>query len=109
MNFGRESGRPVVVSYWWPVPSPLGSAPVPRRDEGPMRTKECSAVATTEPPELLPIIRNSGVLTEKQLLDVRSKVASGEYPADSKALAQRLVREGVLTDYQARKLLSGRA
>jgi eukaryotic-like serine/threonine-protein kinase len=71
--------------------------------------KESSAVATSEPSDLLPIIRNSGVLTEKQFLDVRSKIVAGEYPGDSKALAQRLVRDGVLTEYQTRRFLGGKS
>ena len=61
------------------------------------------------PSDLLPIIRNSGVLTEKQFLDVRSKVVAGDYPGDSKALAQRLVRDGVLTEYQTRRFLGGKS
>jgi eukaryotic-like serine/threonine-protein kinase len=66
-------------------------------------------VATSEPSDLLPIIRNSGVLTDKQFLDVRSKIVAGEYPGDSKALAQRLVRDGVLTEYQTRRFLGGKS
>src|SRR3954471_14319812 len=74
-----------------------------------MVPKESIAVATSEPSELLPIIRNSGVLTEKQFLDVRSKIVAGEYPGDSKALAHRLVRDGVLTEYQTRRFLGGKS
>src|SRR4051812_38180214 len=78
---------------------------------------ECDAVATSDKPkpaeavpaDLLPIIRNSGALTEKQFLDVRSRVVSGEYPSESKALAQRLVRDGILTDYQVRRFLVGKS
>ena len=33
----------------------------------------------------------------------------GDYPAEPKALAQRLVRESVLTDYQARRFLVGKS
>ncbi len=61
------------------------------------------------PADLLPIIRNSGVLAEKQFLDVRSKVVSGEYPGDARALAQRLVRDQVLTEYQTRRFLTGKS
>src|SRR3954451_3042520 len=79
--------------------------------------KESNAVATSDkskpaeaaPSDLLPIIRNSGVLTEKQFLDIRAKVISGEFPGDPKALAQRLVREGLLTEYQTRRFLSGKS
>lgn len=61
------------------------------------------------PSDLLPIIRNSGALTEKQFLDVRSKVLSGAYPSDTKALADRLVRDNLLTDYQVRRFLTGKS
>jgi serine/threonine protein kinase len=79
--------------------------------------KERNAVATSDrskpadavPSDLLPIIRNSGVLSEKQFLDVRSKVLSGEYPQEPRALAQRLVRDELLTDYQVRRFLSGKS
>lgn len=65
--------------------------------------------AEAVPADLLPIIRNSGVLAERQFLDVRSKVHSGEYPQDSKELAQRLVRDLVLTDYQTKRFLNGKS
>jgi len=79
--------------------------------------QESDAVATSDKPrpaeavpaDLLPIIRNSGALAEKQFLEVRSRVVSGEYPSDSKALAQRLVRDGVLTEYQVRRFLGGKS
>jgi serine/threonine protein kinase len=81
------------------------------------RPKERNAVATSDrskpadavPSDLLPIIRNSGALTEKLFLEVRSKVISGEYPNDSKALAQRLVRDQLLTEYQTRRFLGGKS
>jgi len=61
------------------------------------------------PHDLLPVIRNSGVLTEKQFTDVRSRVLAGEYPVEPRALAQRLIRDNVLTDYQARRFLVGKS
>ena len=69
------------------------------------RTKPADAV----PADLLPIIRNSGVLAEKQFLDIRSKVVSGEYPGEARALAQRLVRDQILTEYQTRRFLTGKS
>ncbi len=57
------------------------------------------------PPDLLPILRSSGVLTEKQFNDVRVKVLSGDYPNDARLLAERLIRERLLTEYQSRRLL----
>jgi serine/threonine protein kinase len=72
-------------------------------------TSDKSKAADAVPSDLLPIIRNSGVLTDRQFTEIRSKVMSGEYPGDSKALAQRLVREGFLTEYQTRRFLNGKS
>jgi eukaryotic-like serine/threonine-protein kinase len=72
-------------------------------------TSDKSKPADAVPADLLPIIRNSGVLTERQFTDVRSKVISGEYPSDSKALAHQLVRDGLLTEYQTRRFLGGKS
>ena len=79
--------------------------------------EELDAVATSDKPkpaeavpaDLLPIIRNSGALTEKQFLDVRSRVVAGDLPSESRALAQRLVRDGVLTEYQVKRFLGGKS
>ena len=60
------------------------------------------------PHDLLPVIRNSGVLTDRQFTDVRAKVLAGDYPNEPKALADRLVREKLLTDYQVRRLLANK-
>ncbi len=60
------------------------------------------------PEDLLPLLHASGVLGERALLDVRARVASGEYPAEPAALAEWLVRDGSLTAYQAKRLLSGK-
>ena len=65
--------------------------------------------ANAVPADLLPIIRNSGALTEKQFTDVRAKVLSGAYPSESRALAERLVRDEVVTDYQVRRFLAGKS
>ena len=89
-----------------------------RRVGYPLATVEELAVATSDkskpvsdavPDDLLPIIRNSGALTEKQFLDIRAKILAGAYPSDSQALADRLVREGILTEYQVRRFLSGKS
>ena len=64
--------------------------------------------STEAPHDLLPVIRNSGVLTDRQFTEVRAKVLAGDYPNDSTKLAERLIREGVLTQYQARRLLANK-
>ena len=61
------------------------------------------------PMDLLPIIRNSGALTEKQFLEVRSKVNAGTWPSESRALARHLVQDNVLTEYQVKRFLSGKS
>ena len=61
------------------------------------------------PLDLLPVIRDSGVLNERQLADVRSKILSGDYPNDSVALAEKLVRENLLTTYQTRRFLNNKS
>ncbi len=60
------------------------------------------------PADLLPIIRRSGVLADKLFEDVKAKVLSGGYPNDSVALAQKLVKERILTDYQVRRFLQNK-
>jgi serine/threonine-protein kinase len=74
-----------------------------------LATSDKPKPADAAPVDLLPIIRSSGVLTEKQFADVRSKVLGGEFPAEAKALAHRLVRDGILTEYQVRRFLSSKS
>lgn len=57
------------------------------------------------PPDLLPLIRRSGVLSDREFEEVCGKILRGEYPRDSSALAERLVAEQVLTEFQASRLL----
>ena len=57
--------------------------------------------------ELLSLIQKSGVADEKRLNAALAK-AAGAMPADAKGLAALLVREGVLTGFQAEQLLEGK-
>ena len=57
------------------------------------------------PPDLLPLIRRSGILSDRQFEEISGKVSGGEYPAETRALAERLVAEGILTVFQANRLL----
>src|SRR6188508_2810990 len=57
------------------------------------------------PLDLLPVIRSSGVMNDRSFADLKAKVLSGDYPSESNALAERLIKEGILTGYQARRLL----
>jgi serine/threonine-protein kinase len=73
-----------------------------------MPSSERSKSAEDVPHDLLPVIRNSGILAEKQLADIKAKVLRGELPFDPIELANRLVAEGTLTTYQARKFLNNK-
>jgi serine/threonine protein kinase len=64
--------------------------------------------ADAMPLDLLPVIRSSGVVNERQLAEIKTKVLQGDYPLDSAALAERLVRDNILTPFQAKRLLSNR-
>jgi serine/threonine-protein kinase len=73
-----------------------------------MPSSERSKPAENVPLDLLPVIRSSGIMTEKQLAEIKAKVLQGDYPFDSVELAERLVDEQVLTSYQAKKFLGNR-
>ena len=60
------------------------------------------------PLDLLPIIRSSGVLSERQFEEVKAQVLSGAYPFDARALAERLVKDNVLTEYQVKRFLKNK-
>lgn len=61
------------------------------------------------PLDLLPVIRSSGVLSEKQLAEIKTRVLQGDYPGDSMELAERLVRDDILTSYQVKRFLANRS
>ncbi len=56
--------------------------------------------------DFLKLLASSGILPESDLETAR-EVASRCHPADSKSLARTLVEEGILTAWQARRLLAG--
>jgi eukaryotic-like serine/threonine-protein kinase len=56
----------------------------------------------------LQAIRGSSILSERQLEQFEANVAEGELPAEPAELASRLVKDGVLSEYQARQILKGR-
>ena len=59
--------------------------------------------------EFLQAIRSSAVLSEKQFEKVEANVAEGNYPPEPAELASRLVKDGVLTAFQARQILKGKS
>jgi serine/threonine-protein kinase len=73
-----------------------------------MASSERSKSADNVPLDLLPVIRSSGVLDDRQLAEIKSKVLQGDYPFDPVELAGRLVDEQILTSYQAKKFLGNR-
>jgi serine/threonine-protein kinase len=79
------------------------------RESTVMATFEKPKPADGAPPDLLPVIRKSGVLNDRQFAEIKAKVLGGEYPHDSTALAERLVREKILTEYQTRRFLSNKS
>src|SRR5947209_3304115 len=68
-----------------------------------------NATQLDTPPDLLPIIRRSGVLTDRQFEEVRAKVLGGAYPREPAALARRMVQEKVLTEFQAGRFLRNKS
>ena len=70
-----------------------------------METSDQPKQTEAVPPDLLPLIRRSGILGDRQFEEISGKVRGGEYPAETRALAERLVAEEVLTVFQANRLL----
>src|SRR5262245_30805092 len=61
------------------------------------------------PPNYLELIRRSGVLSDRQVEEIGGTVRAGGYPGDPRALAERLVAERILTEFQADRLLKGKS
>jgi serine/threonine-protein kinase len=57
----------------------------------------------------LQAVRTSSALSERQLEKLEASVAEGEYPSKPAEVAARLVKDGLLTEYQARQILKGKA
>jgi serine/threonine-protein kinase len=74
-----------------------------------MAASEKSKSREAVPHDLLPLLRDSGILADRQFADVRAKVLAGDYPIGPRELAERLIKERLLTDYQARRLLAGKS
>jgi eukaryotic-like serine/threonine-protein kinase len=68
-------------------------------------TSRSSRSSVTTTAKFLAAIRRSGVLTGYQFAKVKAQVETGSYPQELSRLARRLIREEVLTEYQARHLL----
>ena len=61
------------------------------------------------PTDLLPVIKKSGILGDRQFDELRNRVLAGDLPFEPKLLATKLVRDKVLTEYQARRFLGNKS
>ena len=64
--------------------------------------------AESVPRDLLPVVRATNLLSDRQLAEIKAKILQGDYPMDSVELAEALVRDKVLTTFQARRCLANR-
>jgi eukaryotic-like serine/threonine-protein kinase len=74
-----------------------------------MATYERPKSTENVPLDLLPVMRNSGIFAEKQLAEIKAKMLQGDYPLDSVSLADCLIRDQVITAYQAKRFLANRS
>ena len=57
----------------------------------------------------LQVIRSSRILSDHQFEKLEANMAQGDYPSEPAELSSRLVKEGFLTEYQARQIQKGRS
>jgi serine/threonine-protein kinase len=57
--------------------------------------------------EFLSAVKSTGILTEAQFARLSERQVGGEFPGETPALAGQLVTEGILTEFQASRLLVG--
>jgi eukaryotic-like serine/threonine-protein kinase len=53
-------------------------------------------------------LRSSSIVSEGELAKVKARITDGDYPSDPAEVAARLIKDGVLTEYQARQIVKGR-
>jgi eukaryotic-like serine/threonine-protein kinase len=63
---------------------------------------------TDASPSFAEALRKSSILSERQLEKLDAILAEGEYPLEPAELAARLVKDGILTEYQARQVQKGK-
>jgi eukaryotic-like serine/threonine-protein kinase len=56
----------------------------------------------------LQALRKSRVLSEQQFEKLKTNIAEGDYPSEPAELSSRLVKDGILTQFQARLIEKGR-
>jgi eukaryotic-like serine/threonine-protein kinase len=57
----------------------------------------------------LQAIRSSSLLSEPQFKKLEANLAEGEYPPDPAEVSSRLIKDGALTEFQARQILKGKS
>jgi serine/threonine-protein kinase len=72
-----------------------------------MNTASSPALNLGSSLDFLDVLHRCDVLAPQRVEEIRARVRAGSYPADALNLAARLVKKGVLTTYQARRLLHG--
>ena len=73
-----------------------------------MSKHQTAAAACVSPPEFLAALGRSGVLPDAKWQEVQERFGRGKNLAGSMAMAQVLVEEGTLNEFQARRLLKGK-
>jgi eukaryotic-like serine/threonine-protein kinase len=68
-----------------------------------------SATTTNAISGFLQAVRSSCVLSEQQLEQLAANMSEGEYPSEPAELSARLVKDGVLTEFQARQFQKGKS
>ncbi len=73
-----------------------------------MATFEKPKPAENVPLDLMPVLRSSGVVNDRQLAEIKNRILKGDYPFDPTALSECLVRDNILTAFQAKRILSNK-
>lgn len=58
--------------------------------------------------DLLAEIRQLGIMPERTVAEMQAKVESGQYPRETSRLTRALIQDGSITEFQAKRLLTGR-
>jgi serine/threonine-protein kinase len=74
-----------------------------------MSTTSVAARAVGASLDFVEILRRADIIPAQRVAEIHARVQGGTYPREAPALAARLVKKEILTEYQARRLLYGRA
>ncbi|WP_169976538.1 serine/threonine-protein kinase [Tautonia rosea] len=73
-----------------------------------MATSDRPRSESDVPVDFLDTLKRAAIVSDKLLAEIRSKVLAGDYPIDANDLAQQLIADELLTEYQAKRLLGNR-